>query len=226
MRSLALVVLAVTVLGGCAQVAETPPDQTTSATSVQARGATVDPERIRRIRPELPEGYEVADVGGYASSPVAFWGFGRGWTAEPPQCAALVDPAPDGPAIGVSGSGAGGIVYVVVVTGPPRPQAGLDPVLLGGCGRWSMAYGASTAEVSLLDAPVIDGAATVGTAATIRARVESGNETDSRADTFMALVDQYAVFVTLVTDPGAVDPPLPPQYASDLLVTTVDTLRG
>ncbi|BBY87054.1 DUF5642 family protein [Mycolicibacterium tokaiense] len=226
MRALALSVSAVTVLAGCGQPAPQPPAPATSSAAAPAGIGTIDPERIRRLRPALPEGYEVADVGGYASSPVAFWGLGRGATAEPPQCAALVDPAPDGPAVGISGSGPGGIVYVVVVTGPPRPQAGLDSVLLGGCGQWSMAYGSSTADVTLTDAPMIDGAATLGAAATVRARVESGNETDSRADTFLALVDQYVVFVTLVTDPGAVGAPLPPQYASDLLVTTVNTLRG
>jgi hypothetical protein len=194
----------------------------------QAHTTTVDPERIRRIRPELPEGYEVAEVGGYASSPVAFWGFGRGWTAEPPQCAALVDPAPDGPALGVSGSGTGGIIHVVVVSVPPGAVApvGLDPVRLSECGRWAMEYGGSSAEVTLVDAPVIDGAATLGTSSTIRTVVEAGTQTDSRADTFMAYLGEHVVFVTLVTDPGAVEPPLPPQYASDLLVKTVDTLRG
>jgi hypothetical protein len=76
------------------------------------------------------------------------------------------------------------------------------------------------------DAPVIEAAATLGTTSHIRNQVESGIETDSRADTFMAYLDQHIVFVTLITDPGAVEPPLPPSYASELLVTTVDTLRG
>lgn len=213
----------------CAQPQPPATEQLSTASAAESPGvATVDPERIRRIRPELPDGYEVADVGGYASSPVAFWGLGRGWTSEPPQCAGLVDPAPDGPALGVSGSGAGGIIHVVVVTLGPTGQApaGLDPVRLGECGHWTMTYGASSAQVDLVDAPVIDGAATLGTSSTIRNVVESGTETDSRADTFMAYVDEHVVFVTLVTDPGAVEPPLPAQYASDLLVKAVGTLRG
>ncbi|MDF2823695.1 MAG: putative secreted protein [Mycobacterium sp.] len=227
MRSQTLCVLAVLAAGACAPPPPDPQPQP-NTTAAPAPAAEVDPERIRRIRPELPDGYEVADVGGYASSPVAFWGFGRGWTAEPPQCATLVDPAPDGAALGVSGSGAGGIIHVVVVTLPAGGQGpiGLDPVRLGECGRWTMSYGSSSADVSLVDAPVIEGAATLGTSSTIRNVVESDTETDSRADTFMAHLSRYVVFVTLVTDPGSVEPPLPPQYASDLLVRTVATLRG
>jgi hypothetical protein len=224
-KSLALGVLTVTVLAACASPGAPPPSEPSPSAAPELHTAAVDPDRIRRIRPELPEGYEIAEVGGYASSPVAFWGFGRGWTAEPPQCAALVDPTPDGPAQGVSGSGVGGIIHVVVVSGSTGP-VGLDPVLLAECGRWSMNYGGSSTEVSLVDAPVIDGAATLGTSSVIRNVVESGTETDSRADTFIAYVGEHVVFVTLVTDPGSVDAPLPPQFASDLLVTAVGTLRG
>lgn len=225
MKSLTLGVLTVTVLAACTSPSPPPKSEPAPTAAPQVLTADVDPDRIRRIRPQLPEGYEVADVGGYASSPVAFWGFGRGWSAQPPQCAALVDPAPDGPSQGVSGSGAGGIIHVVVVSGGTG-LVGLDPVLLAECGRWSMNYGRSTAEVSLVDAPVIDGAATLGTSSVIRNVVESGTETDSRADTFMAYTGDHVVYVTLVTDPGSVDAPLPPQYASDLLVTAVGTLRG
>ncbi|WP_307786825.1 DUF5642 family protein [Mycolicibacterium mengxianglii] len=225
MRSLALSVLAVTVLAGCAQAGQPSVPAPVTSVAPQAESAPVDPERIRRIRSELPDGYEIADVAGYASSPVAFWGFGRGWTAQPPQCAPLMDPAPDGPALGVSGSGPGGIIHVVVVSGAVA-LLGLDPVQLGECPQWTMAYGGATADVSLVDAPMIDGAATLGVTSTIRSVAEAGTETDSRADTFMAYLGEHVVFVTLVTDPGAVDPPLPPQYASDLLVEAVSTLRG
>ena len=213
------------VLAGCSP--ETPPGPTepTPTVGAQAASAPVNPERIRRVRAELPADYEVADVGGYASTPVAFWGFGHGYSAQPPQCGALVDPAPDGPASGLSASGPGGILHVVVVNAAAAPVA-LDPVLLGECRQWAMSYGRSTAEVSLVDAPVIAGAATVGLAGAILNVVESGTETASRADTFMACLDQHVVFVTLVTDPGSVEPPLPPHFASDLLVTTVATLRG
>lgn len=204
-----------------------PPTPTAASPTVltQAPPAPVNPERIRRVRAELPADYEVADVGGYASTPVAFWGFGHGYSAQPPQCGALVDPAPDGPASGLSASGPGGILHVVVVSAGVAPVA-LDPVLLGECSRWAMSYGRSTAEVNLVDAPVIAGAATVGLVGTIHNVVESGTETASRADTFMACLDEHVVFVTLVTDPGSVEAPLPPQFASDLLVKTVATLRG
>ena len=197
----------------------------TSTTFTQPAAAGVNPERIRRVRTEMPTGYEIADVGGYTSTPVAFWGFGRGYTAEPPRCGALVDPVPDGPASGLSASGPGGIIYVVVVSGHVGP-VGFDPVLLGECGQWTMAYGSASADVSLVDAPVIDGAATLGLASAIRNVVESGTETGSRADTFMAYLGEHVVFVTVITDPGSVEPPLPPQFASDLLVHTVATLRG
>jgi hypothetical protein len=213
------------VLAGCS--APTPPTPTgpSPTAATQAAPGPVNPERIRRVRTELPADYEVADVGGYASTPVAFWGFGHGYSAQPPQCGALVDPAPQGPASGLSASGPGGILHVVVVSAAVGP-VGLDPVLLGECGQWLMTYGRSSAEVNLVDAPVIAGAATVGLTGAIHNVVESGTETASRADTFMAYLGEHVVFVTLVTDPGSVEPPLPPQFASDLLVKTVATLRG
>jgi Domain of unknown function (DUF5642) len=224
-RSLALGVLTVTMLAGCSPERPPAPRQTTPEVITSAVVAPVNPQRIIRVRPELPAGYEVADIGGYASTPVAFWGFGFGWTAEPPQCAALVNPAAEAPARGFSGSGAGGIIHVVVVSAATGP-VGLDPILLAECGQWTMTYGRSSARVTLTDAPVIDGAATLGTASVIRSAVESGTETDSRADTFMAYLGEHVVFVTLVTDPGSTEPPLPPQFASDLLVKAVTALRG
>ena len=221
----AVAVVVLTVLAGCS------PENPTAATAppptvvTQAAPAPVNPERIRRVRAELPAGYEIADVGGYASTPVAFWGFGHGYSAQPPQCGALIDPAPDGPASGLSASGPGGIIHVVVVSAAVGP-VGFDPVLLGECRQWAMSYGRSTAEVTLVDAPALAGASTVGLAGAILNVVESGTETASRADTFMAYLGEHVVFVTLVTDPGSVEPPLSPQFASDLLVKTVATLRG
>jgi hypothetical protein len=187
----------------------------------------VDPERIKRVRSDLPPGYEVADIAGPAAIS-AFWGFRPGWTAEPVQCAALVDPISAPPdtqlARGLSGSGPGGIIYVVVLTAPPGGLA-FDPALSADCGQFTMAFGRSTASVRLIDAPPVDSAATVGMATEIKTVVESGNETDSQAKTFSAYVGDHFVFVTLVTDPGAPSPPLPPEFAADLLVKTVAALR-
>ena len=78
MRPLAVVLTTVTMLAGCS--AETPPAPTepTPTVGAQASPAPVNPERIRRVRAELPADYEITDVGGYASTPVAFWGFGQG----------------------------------------------------------------------------------------------------------------------------------------------------
>jgi hypothetical protein len=59
----------------------------------------------------------------------------------------------------------------------------------------------------------------------IKTVVESGNATDSQAQTFSAYVGDHFVFVTLVTDPGSPSPPLPPEFAADLLVKTVAALR-
>ena len=186
----------------------------------------VDPERIKRVRADLPPGYEVADIGGPAGLP-GFWGFRAGWTADPPQCAALVDPmsatSEATQARGLSGSGPDGIVYVVVMTAPGAVM--LDPPLPAECGQFTMVFGRSTASVTLIDAPPVPGAATVGMATAISTVVESGNETHSQAHTFSAYVGEHFVFVTLVTDPGSPGPPLPPEFAADLLVTTVAALR-
>jgi hypothetical protein len=167
----------------------------------------------------------VADVEAAASIP-GFWGFKPGWTAEPPQCAALVDPAGEPQsAQGLSGSGPGGIIYVVVATAQSGPMA-LDPVLIAECGQWAMSFGRSSATVSLVDAPRVDGADTVGMATAIRTVVESGTETDAQAQTLCAYLGEHFLFVTLVTDPGSPEPPLPPGFAADLLVKAVSALRG
>jgi hypothetical protein len=46
------------------------------------------------------------------------------------------------------------------------------------------------------------------------------------ASTFSAYLDDYLVFVTVVTDPGSPNPPLGQEFAADLLVKTVSVLRG
>jgi len=94
------------------------------------------------------------------------------------------------------------------------------------CARWDLTAGRTVVSVGLIDAPKVDGAQTLGMVADIRAAVESGSEIDSRAYTFVAYLGDYYAFTTLTTDPGSILPPLPPQFAADLLVKTVSTLRG
>ncbi len=98
--------------------------------------------------------------------------------------------------------------------------------VVAACGNWTMTAGHATARVHLTDAPHIDGAPTVGMVADITSSVESGTEIDSRTYTFVAYLGDYYAFTTLTTDPGSVVPALPPQFAADLLVKTVSTLRG
>ncbi len=185
----------------------------------------MNPANIQRVRGELPAGYEVADVSGRASQ-LAFWGFGPDWTAEPPQCGALADPVGDAATTrGWSGSGVGGIVYAVV-TGSPPAQVPFDPALIAECGRWTLASGHTTGTVTLVPAPTVDGAATVGMATEATTVVEGGTATRSRAYTVTAYLGDYLAFVTVVTDPGAPNPTLGQQFASALLVKTVSALRG
>lgn len=202
------------------------PSSDATASSTSAGAGPVNPANIKRIRPALPAGYEIADVSGPLSA-AGLWGFGSGWTAAPPQCAALADPAPADPgARGYSASGPGGIVYVVVaVPGHGVPDAGL----IGECGQWTMTFAHTTGDVVLApdsDAPHIDGAETVAMTIATRTIVESGTETDGRAVTAQAYVDGHVAFVTLVTDPGSPHPPLDSRVVSDLLVATVSALRA
>jgi hypothetical protein len=102
----------------------------------------------------------------------------------------------------------------------------LDHDVVSGCAEWTMAAGRATANVRLVDAPRIDGVATLGMVADIRTTVESGSEIDSRAYVFTAYLGDYYAFTTLTTDPGSALPALPPQFVADLLVKTVSTLRS
>ena len=152
-------------------------------------------------------------------SAAGLWGFGPGWSADPPECAALADPAPaDAGARGLSASGQGGTVYVVVATapGPASPDAGL----VDQCGQWTMTFAHSSGAVSL------DGARTVAMTAATRTAVESGTETVGQASTAQAYLGDHVVYVTLVTDPGSVHPPLDGRFVAELLVKTVAALRG
>jgi hypothetical protein len=200
-----------------------------SPSTQAARGTAVNPANIKRVGRELPTGYEVTTGIPSAASPRVIWRLEAGASvvrAKPPQCAILADPG-DGrgqSAQGVSGSGSGGIVDAVVVFLPGL--AGPDHNVVAACGQWSMVAGRTTASVRLTDAPRIDGAETLGMVADVRTSVESGTEIDSRAYTFTAYLGDYYAFTTLTTDPGSALPALPPQFAADLLVKTVSTLRS
>ncbi len=206
----------------CGQNGTSPSSSTTDSSVAEPQ---VNPAKISRVRGDLPAGYEVADVGGPAS-PAAFWGFGPGWGAEPPQCGALAGQAADAATTrGWSGSGPGGIVHAVV-TGAPSSPVTFDPVVLGECGRWTVSSGNTTGTVNLVDAPAIEGATTVGMDTVAKTVVEGGTETTSVAYTFSAYLGDYLVFVSVVTDPGSPNPPLGQEFAADLLVKTVSALRG
>jgi hypothetical protein len=224
----------VTLLAACAQPSPSVPalSPTKSPSSPSSHGTGVNPANIKRIGRELPAGYEVTSGIPSAASPRVIWGLKADVTAKPPQCAALADPGNgrDQSAQGVSGSGSGGIVDAVVVTLPPLPgPVAPDHNLVAACGQWSMIAwraGKIEANIRLTDPPHIDGAETIGMVADIRTSVESGTEIDSRAYTFIAYLGDYYTFTTVTTDPGSVLPALAPQFAADLLVKTVATLRS
>ncbi len=220
MRRFALV-QALVISFAVAACGQNPASPAASTTASSRANAHVNPANITRARVGLPPGYEVADLGGPAS-PVAFWGLGPGWVAEPPQCGVLAAPAgADSTTKGWSASGPGGIVHDAII-GP----ATVDPAVLAECGQWTVTSGNTTGTVSLLDAPAIEGATTVGMATDAKTVVEGGTETTSAASTFSAYLDGYLVFVTVVTDPGSPNPPLGQEFAAELLVKTVSALRG
>jgi hypothetical protein len=209
-------------LAGCADPAGRGP----TAPSTGPVTRHVDPDNIRRVRRDLPAGYEVRSVSG-VTAPQEIWGIGGPGAANPGRCAALADPAAGRgqSARGISGSGAGGTVYAVVVAGPAG-QVALDQSLLGACRQWSLTGKRASAQVHLVDAPRIDGAETLGMAAEIITSVEGGNEISSRASTFTAYLGDYYTFTTLLSDPGSPNPALTQQFAADLLVKTVAALRS
>jgi hypothetical protein len=201
----------------CGQSPSSGPSTATSGAST-----AVNPARIERVRVDLPSGYEVAPLAGRAA-PLAFWGFGPGWTADPPRCLALADPVADAATTrGWSASGAGGIVYAVVA----GSASTLDRSLIDECGQWTVSAGRTSGSVTSLAAPAIDGAATVGLSTTATTVVEGGTETHSHVDTFTAYLGDYVAFITVVTDPGSPNPALGQDFAAELLVKTVSALRG
>jgi Domain of unknown function (DUF5642) len=216
-RLFALLAAPSLVVAACAQSPVSVP-----STGVTAPSASVNPARIERVRTALPSGYEVAVLSG-RPAPVAFWGLGPEWTADPPRCGAFADPVPGAAAVrGWSASGAGGIVYAVVA----ESAATLDRSLIDECGRWTVSAGHTGGTVEFVAAPAIDGVATVGVSASTTTVVEGGTETHSHADTFTAYLGDYVAFVTVVGDPGSPNPQLGQEFASDLLVKTVTALRG
>ena len=219
---------AVLLAAACVQ-SPAPPVRPSPSKSKAAPGTAVNPANIKRVGRELPPGYEVSSGIPSAASPRVVWRLDSGVTAEPPQCAILADPGDghDKSAQGISGSGSGGIVDAVVVSVPglPGPLA-LDDNVVAACGHWTMVAGRTTVRVHLADAPRIDGADTLGMVADVRTSVESGTEIDSRTYTFTAYLGDYYAFTTLTTDPGSALPALPAQFAADLLVKTVSTVRG
>jgi hypothetical protein len=217
----AAVVVVVLLLASCAH-----PHQPARAPSGSTPARHVNLANIRRVGRELPPGYEVTGVSGVAAPP-AIWGLGGDGSATPARCAALADPAGGHgqSAQGISGSGAGGIVYAVVAAAPTGPVA-LDQSLVAQCRGWTMTSGRATARVHLVDPPRIDGAETLGMATDITTSVEGGNEIGSRANTFTAYLGDYYAFTTVISDPGSPHSPLTPQFAADLLVKTVSALRA
>src|ERR1700761_9321242 len=218
LRVAAVVVL---LLASCAHARQPAP---APSGSTQAR--QVNPVNIRRMGRELPPGYEVNGISGVATPP-RIWGLGGDGAVTPARCAALADPAGGHgqSAQGISGSGAGGIVYAVVV-GVPSGLVALGQSPVTQCRGWTMTSGRATARVHLVDPPRIDDAETCGMATDITTSVEGGNEIGSRANTFTAYLGDYYAFTTLISDPGSPDSALTPQFASNLLVKAVSALRA
>jgi hypothetical protein len=211
--------VAIALCAACGQPdTESPPEVAHSSSPAPA---AVNPARVERVRPDLPTGYEFAPLP-VRAAPVALWGFGVTWTADPPGCGGLADPAGAAAAHGWSASGPGGIVYAVVADA----SVGLDRALVDSCGTWSMSAGHTTGVVDVVDAPAVDRAATMGMISDATTTVEGGIETHSHAETFVAYLGDHVAYVTLVTDPGAAAPSLAPGFASDLLVKTVAAIRG
>jgi hypothetical protein len=195
-----------------------PPQPATSASPQ----APVTPAEIFEIRSALPAGYETGELRGPVSA-AALWGFGPGWTADPPQCRLLADPGPEDPsARGLSASGPGGTVFVVAaarVGGPPEAD------LVSQCDRWTMHYGHTDADVARTAAPEFDGSTVLAWRAVARTVVESGNATVTEASTTVAYLAGHVVILTLVTDPGSAHPPLDSAVAEGLLAAAVRKLR-
>jgi uncharacterized protein DUF5642 len=202
-----------------------PPRPPVGSPVSSSRAAGIDLAAVARVRGDLPAGYEVTDLVGRVA-PLAVWGFGAQWVADPPQCGVLADPSVDGATVrGWSASGPGGIVYVVAAASASLDSAFLDSALIGDCGSSTLSAGHTSGTVTTVDAPTIDAATTVGTRTETTTVVEGGTETHSHADTFTAYFDGYVAYATVVTDPGSSDPALGADFAAALLVKTVSALK-
>lgn len=212
---------AMLLLVGCAH-----PTEHSVAPPPASAARHIDPGNIRRVRRDLPPGYEVAPVADDAA-PSNIWGLGGVGVADPARCAPLADPGSSHGqrAQGISGSGAGGTVYAVIVAAP-EGGAALDHSLAAQCRQWVMTGRRARAHLHLVDAPRVDAADTVGMTADIVTAVEGGNEIGSRASTFTAYLGDYYAFTTVIIDPGSPNAALTPQFAADLLVKTVSAVRA
>jgi hypothetical protein len=201
------------------------PVPSVTPTKSTVHSAPVNPANIKRVVRDLPPDYQVSTGVPSGASPRVIWGLDADATSKPAPCAALADPGKgrDQSEQGWSASGPGGIINAVLVT---LPDINLDRDVVDDCGQWSMTAAHTTAAVRLTDPPHIDDAQTVGMLVDLKSAVESGTEIDSRAYTFTAYLGGYYVFITVTTDPGSALPALPPQFAADLLVKTVSTLRS
>ena len=200
-------------------VAPAPPQRPT-----QAQPTSVRPSNISRLAPDFPAGYELGPIKG-ARTPARYWGFGDEFTSDPAQCAALADPVTgDAPPAGLAGSGAGGIIYAVVVASASPPVA--DPGVIADCARFSMLAAPTSGTAELIPAPQIDDVPTVAMTTAAHTVVEGGTVTDTQIQTVTAYLGDYLAFVVVVTDPGAAHPALPPEFAARLLVKAVAALRG
>ncbi|MGV7255928.1 hypothetical protein B1987_08605 [Mycobacterium kansasii] len=226
MRPLWIGVMTTVLAAACAP--STGPVTEPAHTSSPAHPTTVNPANIKRLSRELPAGYEVTREIPAGAAPRVIWSLGSNASAQPAPCALFADPGNGRgqSAQGVSGSGAGGIVDAVVVAVPPPGPAVPGDGQVAGCAQWTMSDGHTSAAIRLIDPPHIDGAPTLAMVADIRTSVESGTEIDSRTYTFIAYLGDYYAFTTLTTDPGSMLPPLPAQFAADLLVKTVSAVRG
>jgi uncharacterized protein DUF5642 len=206
----------------CAACGQSGPQAPPEVAHSSRAPAGVNPERVERVRSDLPTGYEFAPLP-VRAAPVTLWGFGTVWTADPPGCGGLADPAGDTAVVhGWSASGPGGIVYAVVADA----QVAVDGAAVDSCGTWSMSAGPTIGVVDLVAPPQIEGAPALGMIADSTTTVEGGIETHSHAETFIAYLGDHVAYVTVVTDPGASAPSLAPGFASDLLVKTVAAIRG
>ncbi|MCV7419388.1 DUF5642 family protein [Mycobacterium yunnanensis] len=202
-------------------VACSPAPGPTAVSNPPAASAGADPARVDRVRADLPTDYEFTPLPARAE-PIALWGIGAQWVADPPSCAGLGDPGAGAPVRGWSASGPGGIVYAVVADAP----ATVDQALVDACGTWRVSATHTSGAVGVVPSPPADGVATLGLSAEVTTTVEGGTETRSHAETFVAYLGQHVAYVTVVTDPGSSAAPLAPGFAYDLLAKTVAAVRG